>query len=274
MTTLTADDALRLAAELVEWLTTPDASRATVNFWEGRSMSSAKYQDQGFTPLGVAGDVNLGLSTRLRDEVPIWCDPHMTDLLAASAAVFPAEEIRTDPQLPSTGMMVFAKPLPVEWTFTELGGDWSPVDGARTESRSAQIQAVTWDLLKGDTFFLASGWKIAKPAVVDVPGHGKARLRTLWPSALNEIWYRAPQPDQAPTHQDGPILRLLNTFAGLTRTPIVTDTTQEASAKATRTAKRARLHEPRIRRLYRLFPNEGVAMDGRVDARVGVEAFR
>lgn len=245
MTGLTADDALRLTAELTEWLTTPDAARIQVDIWERDDL---RVKEMLGPPLEVSADVNAGLSHRLKDTTPIWCDRAMVDLLAAAAAAFPDQAIRSELLLPPMGIMVFAKPLPLEWLLN---------DRQTVRKALPQTQVITWDLLKGDTFYLANAWYVAAPAVVNVPGHGKARIRRLWPGGCNELWFKTPPPEQRNDSHEQAILRLLNAFAGLCRTPLVQEDTKAASSKARRATARSKLANPLIRRLYLRHPEAG-----------------
>lgn len=66
MTNLTADDALRLTAELNDWLLTPDAARIQVNSWERGNFR----EEVTGPPLEVSAHVNAGLSHRLQGTMP------------------------------------------------------------------------------------------------------------------------------------------------------------------------------------------------------------
>ena len=132
---------------------------------------------------------------------------------------------------------------------------------ASKERPLEQAQVPTWDLLEGDTLYLANAWRVAAPAVVDFPATAKHGSATSGPVGATSSGTKTHGQSRLTPHMSRPssadLLRLLNAFAGLCRTPLVQDETKPPSKKSSQAARRARLFDPRIRRLYLRHPETG-----------------
>ncbi len=86
----TVDDALRITARLTDWLGTGDALRLSEwQVWRIVAKELDPRDDEDLTQR--ARSANQVLAAGLREKDPIWCDPHMVDLLAVAAAELPTD---------------------------------------------------------------------------------------------------------------------------------------------------------------------------------------
>lgn len=238
----TADDALRVASRLTEWLETPGSDHVTKHLVWGTDTFSDKRAEH------LASTSNELLTHMLRERDVIWCDPNMVDLLAAAAAAVPAtwnEPLAPHDLIdPEAGIVVFAKPLPAEWSFE----DPSPLLHYETE-----LSAVTWesplDLPNG---LIVRGWTRAETRTLAVAGR-RVQVRDLAPSPAIE----APAYGQIPAGQ--PMVRMLRALTALCRDR--ENTTQEhtiASKRARATARRAGHTTDTVHRIYLRSPDTGL----------------
>ncbi len=242
------DDALRLYTKLVEWLPTRDGVKACYlayhlsyrGSWPPElAEESARWE--------LAEQTARESATTIGSTSLIWCDPPMTDLIAAAADTYPPEPF-LEHNLPSPhGIVIFAKPLPAVWQDQY----------AETERR--ELSAITWatGLSTDDRQTLSiAGWE---------PRTGIDRYRdpdlTIYYSGLRLASYVLGLYGATPEDQGGPAgtNRILQTFAALSRTPLVRDESAPGSKAARQAAARAGLQDRPIRRVYLRRPQDGPA---------------
>ena len=243
----TVDDALRITARFADWLDTRDALRLSEwQVWRVVGKLLDPGGDDDLAELARAGNRRLAQGVRQQD--PIWCDPHMVDLLAVAAAELPTDKAGVQPwQLPypDYGVVLFARPLPTDWQEVDNG------EGTRRE-RHDEISAITWERVDSNCWVVRSWARGNTSGVYTIVGAGTMRCPDLRPAPVVEAlgygsWVT-------------PVGRILMALTGLTRTAgTVGESREHASKAAHARAIRANMHDPSVRRLYLIRPESGAA---------------
>lgn len=107
------DDALRIHARYVRWRATEAGAREMEVAMDKAPLLAARHAaaiDSHASTGEVAAAISSSEAEALGERDPIWCDPALGDLLAASTAGYPAEPLRRDHLVdPTVGMVVFAR---------------------------------------------------------------------------------------------------------------------------------------------------------------------
>lgn len=243
----TADEALRVAADLNRWLRTGDAGRDAQKVIIEQLPQGVRSQLEEQVRPRVPGGVGQWMQTVLADQLAerdvFWCDPSMVNLLSAAAADFPGPDRLAPHDLidPDAGLIVFAQPLPLEWAGLAANGGYHQ-----------DVSAVTWATpFENEVIFRA--WMRSPAAVVDAAGQ-RLKVGELTPLALTET----PGVGSGAHHALLPIGRLVVAFTSLTRASRVVETeTVAGSKKARASARRQGLRGEGICRVYLNRPEVG-----------------
>jgi hypothetical protein len=177
---------------------------------------------------------------------PIWCDPHMVNLLAAGADTYPPEPLVEHHLLAPDGIIIFAKPLPVVWL--------EPRTGTRTNQR---ISAISWCLAE-----TADG-RAAAGITAWTRWHGLARFQqpklAIYYPGLRTLSYANGLFGIEPPDQGGPAgpHRILQAFTALCRAPLVGQESVPGSRAARAESASVGVPDRQIRRVYLRRPEYG-----------------
>ena len=231
------DDALRVKADLVDWFRGRDGVKAAylAYSWFYGPVWPAELGERWSFAEQTAHDTAASLA----DTPLIWCDPPMTDLIAAAADTYPPEPFYPHGVPAPDGMVIFAKPLPIVWR--------EAVSGAETQQRLAAISWGTGESTRGRPVLSIVSWVRgtgpfrypAERLVVRYPG-----LRLL-SQAVGE-YGATPEDEGGPA---GPN-RILQTLVALCRTPLVKDEHAHTSPASRQRATKAGVVDRPVRRIY------------------------
>lgn len=245
--TWSVDDALREYERLIAWLPTRDGRTAAYmayhHAYMGKWPDELSSEDARWK---LAEASCRDTAATLAGCPPIWCDPPMVDLIAAAADTYPPEPF-LEHNLPAPdGIVIFAKPLPAVW------------EDQHDEIARRQLRAISWCSglsVKGEHVLSIAGWDRR----IGVERYRQPKLLINYTGLRMASYvmgvYGAPPMDQA----GGPAgtNRILQTFAALSRTPLVRDETSAGSKAARQAARRTGRPDPHIRRVQLRRPEHG-----------------
>jgi hypothetical protein len=230
------DDALRIKADLVDWFRGRDGVKAA---YLAYTWYYGSWPGELGDPWSFAERTASDTAASLVETPLIWCDPPMTDLIAAAADTYPPEPFYPHGVPAPDGMVIFAKPLPIVWR--------EALSGAETEQRLAAISWGTGESTHGRPVLSIVSWARgtglfrypAEQLAVRYPG-----LRLL-SQAVGE-YGATPEDEGGPA---GPN-RILQTLVALCRTPLVKDEHAHTSAASRQRATKAGVVDWPVRRIY------------------------
>lgn len=233
----TADDALRVQARTVDWLRTSEGTKGVYVTYTGFYQST--WPDSA-DPWKLSAGSAASTADMIADANLIWCDPPMVDLIAAAADVHPVIPAEPHQLIAPEGIVIFAKPLPTVFADADTG-----------EDSLVNVSAITWGQglsTKDEPFLSISTWQRGVPGkpVQYVNPSITVQYSDLRPAATQIGVYGVP-----PQEVDSPGgLRLLQTFCGLARSPLIRDEQAPGSKDARGRATRTGIVERNIRRIH------------------------
>lgn len=249
---------MRVSAGFVDWLPSGDAARlARAYIWDEMNqdvldLSPGREADE---KLGLAKEANATLAAVLRSQDPVWCDANMTDLLAVATAEHPPVDTIEPWHLlhPTAGLVIFAKPLPTEWSDLTAPRLPAATETGTSGNVAEEISAISWERPLGEGPWVVRTWaRTTDTRLFNMPDVGRFRCRDLRPTPVVEVIGAATPPSAA--------ARILVALTALTRTgTTVQEAIEDVSKAARQSARRARMEDRQVRRLYLRHPESGPA---------------